>query len=56
VPYSKDPKGIARTTYRRPCPYCHQGIHEGEQVRKIGQRWWHEACRKAYRSTLGLRT
>lgn len=52
----RDPKGIARSNYRQPCPYCHQPPRLGESVRKIGKLWWHEACRRAYRSTLGMRT
>jgi hypothetical protein len=52
----KDPKGIARSDYRVRCPYCHTPPRTGDAVRKVGNRWWHEACRKAYRSTLGMNT
>jgi hypothetical protein len=46
--YQHDPKGIARSNYRRPCPGCHQPIVMDEPVRKVFDRWWHQACRTAY--------
>ena len=49
---SSQPRGVARTTYTKPCPWCGQPPKRDERVTRIdlkGTRlWWHEECRNLY--------
>lgn len=48
----RDPKGLARSNYTRPCPGCHQPIVVDDPVTKVFDQWWHQECRKEYRRRL----
>ena len=52
VPEWRDPKGIAHSNYRYPCPNCGAAPRAGDEVVKIDRRWWHKACRQAHLSAL----
>lgn len=53
----RDPRGIAKRDYTAPCPHCGAPPRAGDAVVRIGtgrgpNKWWHEACREAYLSSL----